>query len=156
MPDTVVEITRMMENQEVLQKDMEEAKTLLNDFFRKKYLQRIHRAVNKHQQKIEQEPSREIQLLKAMRNFCPEDNQQQVDKMIGLMQVMASAQSIQKEISTANNKPAEAPVKIAGLPDPSVHEDGIYDIDHSCMARKKSQGADLPGLMFFMALTKMI
>ena len=155
MADTVMELTKLMGDNETIQRDMEEAMEMLREHFRNKYVKRIHRAVQeKHQTMAHRNPPREVQLMQAMKQFMPEDRREGMDKMAEMIMMMNTFQSIQNELSEYSRQTLDA-AAVRG--EDSVHEDGVYDMDQACLLNKSErQTPIIPGIIFLMALTKRI
>ena len=74
-----------------------------------------------HHKEVVKNPPREVQLLRAMKAFMPEERHPNVDKIIDVMMLTRTLESIRKEQHTRQ------------LAQESVHPDGIYDIDAKCV-----------------------
>ncbi len=117
----------------------------------------LNSAVEEHKKSIEIKASREIELLKSLKNFMDKSYEQSIDNAIEMFYVLKTAESISNEMKAP---PYEEPVEIMAMGnrnprksiDNSVHSDGIYDIDIACMEKRKSSLNNVSGIMMMLAL----
>jgi hypothetical protein len=126
-----------------IKKDMSRAADVVRDMLEEKYVERIKDAVRYHKTKSRKNPSKEVTLIQALKNFMPPDQHERADKLIEAMTFADTLKSIGVRIGSADYCGND--VKSA-----SVHEDGVYDIDDAC-ARAKNVGGAL-GLILLISV----
>lgn len=183
----IYEIMSVLSDRQNLEKDFEEAFSLVSGHFRGKYLERLDSAFKKCRKQYEQNPSKEVQLMRALKPFLPQERQRKLDDITEMFTLLATFENIRKEAvqlapqaaeftSGAEGAaegiyerfmepapmpmpmPAEANIAWEALPDPAIHEDGIYEVDEHCMYRKNqglgAGGPNIAGLMLIMGLSR--
>lgn len=150
----IYEITQKMSDTSVMQNDMNEAAELVIQMFKDKYFNRLNSAISEHNARCLENPSKEVRLLHALKPFFPDEKSEKIDQLIQLMLFCDTADSVKKELkidppikNTPAVKAAEASAEVE-----SVHEDGVYDVDRTCLTRKCRSSADVSGLLFIMAI----
>lgn len=138
MPENsnIYEITRMMSDQDVLKKDLQDAFKLVQDFFYKKYMRQIENEVKVQTLKVQKNPVREIQLLNTMKLFADEEMHPQLDNLISVLTTVNALSSIKKEVFIPKAKQEQVKVQSSVEQDPSVKSDGVYDIDDVCASSR--------------------
>jgi hypothetical protein len=119
-----------------------------------KYIKRIHRAVETQYLSAQANPTREIRLMQAMKEFWPEHSLGQLDRAIHLMTAMNTYQDLRTHLHSARPNDLRIQEKAA---DKSIHADGIYDIDNACFVKNEAKKADLMStlmMLVFMGNTK--
>ncbi len=144
----LMELSSRMQNGAIARDDFARAQNLFFDYFRETYMSSFMQALKERREYLNENPTREIAMLQTMRGFAPPERQAGIDRMIELFLIMNTASvlredSMPKSISQAEHKPNTV--------DTSVHDDGIYDIDHSCLTRKPNQ-QNMFGIMLMAAL----
>jgi len=151
--NTIYEIAQIMSRPSVMQKDMQEATALVMNLFQEKYFGKLNKAIERHHTNCMKKPSKEVQLLKSMKPFMPEDKKHQMDRIIDMMVLMDTAGLIKTDL---NVQPPRRPVWAINeaARDGSIHDDGIYDMDDRCLARLDSSAPSLslPGIFFLVAM----
>jgi len=84
------------------------------------YFRELNDTLVAHQKEIAKNPPREIQLLQAMKAFMPEERHPNVDRVIDMMMLTRTIESMRSENNSRQ------------LAQTSVHPDGVYDIDTKC------------------------
>ncbi len=158
MTDRIIEVTEMIQNSENIENDLKEAMGLVQNYFKEKYVKKIHNAVQLHHTKTLQNPPKEVQLLNVMKQFTNEENHKALDNMIDTILIMNSAKNIKEELQLSDiNNSKEINIASMDFNNDSIHEDGVYDIDKQCLIRKNSKNKNIiPEMLFFLALTKVI
>ncbi|MCL2699066.1 MAG: hypothetical protein FWE68_02010 [Defluviitaleaceae bacterium] len=87
----------------------------VGDYFRK-----LNDTLVAHHKGVTKNPPREVRLLQAMKAFMPTERHSNVDRVIDIMMLAGTMGSIREE-------------RIS-----SVHPDGVYDIDASCVTGRDS------------------
>jgi len=105
--------------------------------------------VKKHKE-IVKISSKEADLLKSLRPFLSEEKHTHIDRFIELIHIRNTLKDKDKKIECT--KTSEAASLFA---DSSIHADGIYDIDKSCL---EERGISTPqpflGIILILALLK--
>jgi len=86
------------------------------------YFRKLNDTLVHHHKGVSKNPPREVQLLRAMKAFMPEERHPNMDSVIDVMMLTRTMESIRDERRGR---------QIAGA---SVHPDGVYDIDANCVA----------------------
>ena len=89
------------------------------------YFRKLNDTFVEHHKGIAKTPPREVQLLRAMKAFMPEERHPNVDRVIDMMMLTRTMESIRDEQSRQQ------------LAQASVHPDGVYDIDTNCISARK-------------------
>ena len=145
------EVAQMMRNRDSIQSDMREIREVIANLLQKKYLDKFSEALKFQQGKIEKDPSREVQLLRAVKAFSDPSKHDSIEKMIDSLLMIRTIQNTNAEIASASANIRAAEYKqesknpsdsaysaySSNSSDPSIHKDGIYDIDQSCIQQKK-------------------
>ncbi len=114
----------------------------------------LHEEVNKHRASVQKNQYKEVELLNAFKAFMPSENHKAIDEAVNMFYMLNTVQQIQREL----NKPAQKAISAASTNpqkrqgDKSVHKDGVYDVDMSCIKRKQSNAESISGMMMIMAL----
>jgi len=85
------------------------------------YFKKLNDTFVHHHKGVAKDPPREVQLLRAMKAFMPEERHQNIDKMIDMMMLARTMESIREEHNGRF------------LAQTSVHPNGVYDIDMNCV-----------------------
>ena len=85
------------------------------------YFKKLNDTLEEHHKGIAKSPPREVQLLRAMKAFMPEEQHPSVDKVIDMMMLTRTMESIREEYNGRQSVQS------------SVHPDGVYDIDTNCV-----------------------
>lgn len=89
----------------------------MSEYFRKFNDTLVH-----HHKGVAKNPPPEVPLLRAMKAFMPEEKHQNVDRVIDVIMLTRTMESIHEEQHSER------------LAHASVHPDGVYDIDANCIA----------------------
>lgn len=140
----IYEITRQIKDKDNAKKDIQQAFTLVSDMFKKKYIDKIDEEFKNRLKEIEKTPPKEIVLLNAIKPFLEKSNHKNIDNTINMLRTFSAINSFK------NNFDEEKKVEIASNnvffansvknTDPSVKEDGVYDIDENCIFGIKNTG----------------
>lgn len=136
--NNIYEITQMISNKKTLQSDLSEAMEMVNSMFKKKYIDKLQNVVQSHHIKAQKNPSKEIQLMYAIKPFLDKNKHTDIDKLINTMITLNAVKGMQDELSVHSNKDIKIASIIEEQKDKSIQEDGIYDIDESCITSKQS------------------
>lgn len=115
----------------------------IKKIFQDKYINKINHAVKAQYSSVQSNPSREIRLMSAMKDFYPESRQDNIDKIINLLTVMNTYQSVRTNLNEAHSKNINAMSVQPKSIDESIHDDGIYDIDAACFIKNETKRADV-------------
>lgn len=138
---TIYEITKLMENKDALQNDLNEVVTMVKDVFYQKYIQKFQTALDEQKNLTKKQSSKEVQLLTAIKPFMNKNSHESIDEIINIMYTLNTAQSIDKEIKKCSNNTIYSTCtnNVVHATSSPIHDDGIYEIDENC---KKSDFTD--------------
>lgn len=126
--NVIYEIAQKIQDKEVLENDIKEAFDLVKNLFKTKYLDKIQLELKNNINYIKNNPPKEIILLNAIKPFTLENNHKNIDNVIDLVTNISALNYI------LPNKNTENIIKVNNIEyDPSVKEDGVYDIDENCL-----------------------
>jgi len=134
----IYEIVQSFSDRDNLQSDLDEALKLVSRHFRNKYVGKLDNVLNISRKNFKQNPTREMQLINALKPFLPRERHERLDSITEMLTLFSTFESIRKEVSStslAQSEVAEA--------DSAIHEDGIYEVDEECL-HKKSMGQMQP------------
>lgn len=151
MPNRLMEITQMLQDANNINRDIDEALSLVKDHFKEKYFKSIQSAVRTQRLKVMEKPPKEVALVNAMKQFAPSEQRHKYDKLIDAVLTINSWAEIQKNLHSAPSKQPKIPSMQKGN-DESVHPDGIYDMDKQCLMQINNKSESFVDLMFLMTL----
>lgn len=124
----IYEIAKKMQDKQVIESDIKEAFGLVTNLFKTKYIDKINLELKNNIDNIKSNPPKEVVLLNAIKPFILEENHKNIDNAINIVtNISALNYMIPKNVQ--NNV-----IKVNTLnSDPSVKEDGVYDIDENCL-----------------------
>lgn len=136
----IYEITQQMQNKETVQNDIKEAVSLVADLFKKKYINKIEMEIQNEIKNIEKTPPKEVTLLNALKPFFNEDLHNNIDNTINLITKFSAVNSFKNIMPKSSPINDKKTITINSLSesDPSVKEDGVYDIDQNCLLSMNS------------------
>ena len=153
----IYEIAKLMNDRANIENDMASAMEMVTGLFRDKYVKRLNDAFIKCREGCAKNPSKEVQLLQALKPFMPENNHENLEsaaQMIILMETLSNIKSEANTINAAEIKAQEkaqvkenktengrrvvsaANVDNSARKDKAIHPDGIYEMDMNCMVRR--------------------
>jgi hypothetical protein len=143
----IYEITQQLASPQNLKNDLNEISDMITQHFSAKYLSPISAAMASNQQYYSSHPSKEVNLLKALKPFLSADAN--IDNAINILNTIRvfsdiAANSTPTLTLTPTSTPAEAVIKTAAIEDSAIHSDGIYEIDQSCVNSKNSTAESAP------------
>ena len=132
MSDNIYDISKMLNDD--MQNDLEQVTSMINDYFKRKYIDKLQNSLSDYRERLMTDPPREVKLLTAMKAFAPENKQDKLDKVIKAVTLVNTFNNATADYITKKNI---SDIKIsASSNDPSIKPDGIYDIDESCTTQK--------------------
>ena len=159
----IYEITRLMNDRANIESDMADAFGLVTGLFHDKYVKRLNDAFEKCRENCAKNPSKEVRLIQALKPFTPEENQGSLENAAQVLMLMETLSNIRNEanifhageakaqakknkaenserlIFAADNTVTEDKVTNADKSvyvDNAIHDDGIYEMDMSCVAKR--------------------
>ena len=126
----IVSITQTLNDPNNLKNDISAAYALVTEHFRKKYLVPVNDIYATERKKCAENPEPKVALLQACRPFV--NNTELLDRLIDGLTGYNAIDGIMREYT--NNIVTAQVID----PDPSVHEDGVYDVDKECAAARVS------------------
>ncbi len=158
--NVIYEISQVFTDKNRIKNDMNEATNLVMEMFKKKYIDKLQTEATHYLTHAQQNPTKEIHLLRSLKPFMDETKHEHIDYMIDCFATMNALQRMQKELPLKKAVDV-APVEVAAAQakssteddnTDSVHSDGIYDLDHSCLvsgsATRKTTEPNMMGMLF--------
>lgn len=131
----MIEIANNLRNKEVIKSDLKEALTLVTSLFQDKYLTKLQQDLKQRTDETKKNPTKEIKLMQSIKPFLHIDQHTNLEKMIDALFIVQTLQNVNKDVNT-------------------LHNDGVYEIDSTCMSRNKSKiWGTLIAVMFLASLT---
>jgi|GEM_PF-955342 len=161
MANDIYEITQMIQNKKVIQNDLNEAFSVISTMFQDRYINKLRSAIEEKQLEHQNNPSREIILLNSLKPFFSKSQHKSLDNAISALHMLQTLQTIKDNSNAFSNGPfSNAPFSNApftNVPndisiDPSIHEDGIYDVDGDCILNLDSCGSGVLNALLVVAL----
>ncbi len=144
--NVIYEISQQIQDKQIVEKDIKEAFGLVTNLFKTKYIDKLNKELKDATNNIKNNPTKEIVLLNAIKPFMLEQNHKNIDNVINLITNMSALNNIMpKNIKQENSQNV---IKINSL-DPSIKEDGVYDIDESCLSHTNNSSYTSNSLIFF-------
>ncbi len=136
----IYEISKQIKNKDNIKKDLNNAFLHISNMFKDKYINKIDAEVKNILKDIQNNPSKEINLLNAIKPFLKEDSHVNIDNTINFLQKVYLINNIsqninQNTVQKEDNKQEDL-VCISAVEkaeDSSIKEDGVYDIDENCI-----------------------
>lgn len=147
--NSIYEIAKLMNDKNSIQKDILQVIDLIKDYFKTKYISSLENEIITQATNQKNNPSKEIRLLSVLKEFVPNENHSQIDKLINSFTTASAIFDIQKKLIPLASENKESSIKAMST-DPSVKADGVYDIDDSC--KISSQGSSSNDLPFYLVL----
>lgn len=158
--NNIYEITQMMNNKKTLQSDLSEAMQMVNSMFKRKYIDKLQNVVQTHQLRAKKNPSKEVQLMYALKPFLDKSKHSDIDRFIDTLNSFNAIKGMHEELISHSKKDIKITSIIDEEKDSSIQEDGIYDIDENCIeANKNSSNAspiNITSLMLLFIFSAMI
>lgn len=149
--NNIYEIAMQMKNEKVMKNDIKEALGLVSNMFKNKYIDKIDMQFKQNVDYVKNNPTREIVLLDAIKPFINIENHKNIDNIINAFTNFSAINNI-----LSNNYNTVQINKISK--DPSIKEDGVYDIDENCLtyasSSDKNQNLNLGILLFVILFLK--
>lgn len=144
--NVIYELAKQIKDINNIKNDMNMATQLVFTMFKEKYLDKIKNEFEKKLEHIDKNPTKEITLLRAIKPFFNEENNN-IDNTINIFKNFSAINLIKNETNFNSNLNIEEKIEHKNLSknedlvfinslgekDPSVKEDGVYDIDENCM-----------------------
>ena len=131
--NTIYEITQKMQNKNNLQNDMKEAFELITNLFKEKYFNKLEFEITQHINSIKNNPSNEIKLLNAFKPFLNNNTNKNIENIINTLTNLNAFNTLKTKIYSTKNLKTINYSTLNIQKDPSIKEDGVYDIDESCL-----------------------
>ena len=136
---SIYEITQKISDNSVIKGDVNHAADLIKSMINEKYITPIQQAIAAENEKARTNPSREARLLDAIKPFVDARQHDALDRTIDTIYLMQTLQGLRRHMP---QQQAALPVPphtdiYAAAHDPSIHNDGIYDIDDRCVEQHR-------------------
>jgi len=112
--------------------DYSEVKEAVRNAFYEKYAGRIEGAIRSQIESVRENPSKEMALLSALEPFLSEGAALRVSRV---REGLTAYETARKLAGPERGRSGQAGVSAAAI-DPSVREDGVYDVDGECLLRR--------------------
>ncbi len=123
----------------------------IQKLFRDKYINKINQTVQSHYDTTMANPSKEIRFLNMMKEFMHESKHEDINKMINMYNMMNTFNKLKSNMKATYVGNEEEVCTCSSNDDgDSIHEDGIYDIDKSCLIQKEGMKAELISTIMMM------
>ena len=146
--EKIYEIASIMNDNQLFKGDVNHAANMVRGMLTEKYIAPIKKAIEKENARSRKNPNKEARLLAALKPFVAKEAHKKLDEVVDAIHLMETMRGLKEHLPkpkavTAQNipQPEDAPK------DPSVHPDGVYNIDEDCMKNKSN-----PLIPFFMAI----
>lgn len=134
MPESnqMYELTKLLDTRTLIETDLTDLLKSLQDTLREKYVSRLHSVVNTNKEKVSAHPPKEAALLRAMKEFAPQEHRPHFDRMIDMVLMMNTMQNMHSNLmqiaeqsrppalSAATDSQGMMSKKQADLPSPSA------------------------------------
>lgn len=128
--NVIYEIAEKIQDKQIVQNDFKEAFSLVTNMFKSKYIDKLEDELKVNINNVKNNPTKEITLLNAIKPFMKENKQKNLDDIVDMM---TSISAISYMLPKQNDEPNIIKINSITKQDSSVKEDGVYDIDESCM-----------------------
>jgi len=145
----ITEITQMMGDNTRMKNDVNQAAGMVRSMFNDKYVAPITRAIAQQNKKARKNPCKEARLLEAMKPFMAEHQHHGINQALEALFMIETLQGLKTSLPVPTR--SQAQISAAGH-DPSVHHDGIYEVDQDCLGRGGMQHNMLPLLFAMLAM----
>ncbi len=134
----IYEIAEKIQDKNIMQNDFKEAMFLVSNMFREKYVDKLQNELVTNVNNIKANPTKEINLLRAIKPFVNEDNKKNLEDIIDMMTNISAVNFMMPKTTPKKNNIIK--INNINIKDSSVKEDGVYDIDESCLFGVKNKG----------------
>ncbi|HHW67605.1 MAG: hypothetical protein PWP07_1151 [Epulopiscium sp.] len=129
-----------------LQQDLNEIREMIRNKFKEKYINKIESLIQGNRIQAQENPTKEIALLQAIKPFINPDIHVQIDKCIDVMNTYRTFQNISQQVKAVqfqSNESGENNGNNGNKKDRLlIQDDGVYEIDEQCL-NSKSAGIGL-------------
>ena len=142
----VYEITQKINDNESVQKDINDALTLVQNLFKERYLDKMSHVINAHTEVSKNNPPKEVQLMSVLKAFVPKEKHEMLNKASEILLLMSTMQNIQNDfqaVSIQNSKDSDYMS--------SIHADGVYEMDTECLTGTRTSVNNAAPLLMMMA-----
>ncbi len=150
----IIELNNLISDNNSLQNDITEISNLIKTMFQKKYISKLSDELKIQKQNHQKNPSKEIQLIQAVKPFISQSRHNDIDKITDALINITTLMDIQKDFleNTKKNNVKQTPKKqilpekqisamdttVTQKEDSSIKKDGVYDIDEICLLSNQS------------------
>jgi len=121
----IVALSQKLSDPQQTKNDMQDAMALVAGMLRERYLGRMNESFTKIRESSQQNPPKEVALLKSLKPFIPETTHARIDKLSELILIIDTI----TKLRTAQATPEHG----------VFHEDGVYEVDWDCMRKSRSK-----------------
>ncbi|NLK97567.1 hypothetical protein [Defluviitalea saccharophila] len=114
-----------------LQQDLNEIMEIIRNKFKEKYINRIESLIQGNRMQAQENPTREIALLQAVKPFLNPNIHLQIDQLIDAMNTFRTFQNISQQVKSVQLQSSGSEEER-----PLIQDDGVYEIDENCMNSK--------------------
>lgn len=101
MAGDILELARLFGAKDGLESDLYETAEFLRQNIMNKYVTKINRTLTSKEKSIVENPSREVTLLRALKNYAGEDARSGIERAIEAINFVNTARGIQSEVGQA-------------------------------------------------------
>ena len=148
--EKIYEIANLMSNNQLFRGDVSHAAGMVRTMLSEKYISPIKKAMEKENNRSRKNPNKEAKLLSALKPFMPKENQRMLDNTINAIHMIETLRGMQNQLPRPQAATIQAQSSDA---DPSIHADGVYDMDEVCLKTPPSPMIPL-FLVFLLSATQ--
>jgi len=178
----VMEFTQMMSDNQQIRGDVNQAADMVRNMFSEKYLSPITKAIATENQKARKNPCKEARLLEALKPFIDHNNHAGINAAVDALYMIetlrglrsglpaqfapAAGKTVVSQSTNQNpggrgrgwgrnvgNRNASQNINENSNRDTSIQDDGVYDIDQTCIRQREFTPNNLAPML--LALTMM-
>ena len=137
--NTMYEITQQLSDKNNIIKDINDAAGLVSDMFKRRYIDKIYSAFSAAEDNAKKNPSKELNLIYAIKPFLPENSLKDYDKLVNTFVTVNAISSIRNDINTHSTVYAQSEQSLNQNDhiDSAVKADGVYEIDEDSKNKNK-------------------
>jgi len=94
----IIELNKLINNSESFQNDITEISNLIKTMFQKKYISKLSEELKIQKQNHQKNPTKEIQLIQAVKPFINQEKQNDIDKITDTLINITTLMDIQKGV----------------------------------------------------------
>jgi len=112
--DRIYELTKMLTNTTPINEDVYNVIDTLKNNFHKNYVRKLYSAAEGEENKVKQQPPREVVLLRALKGFSSPSSLPQIDQAIEMLTLLRTAENIQGSLGEISNSKKNIEMQSSG------------------------------------------